>query len=183
MTSALLGVIALSGCETLDPSSLGSVPSLPALPALSPAGTAWKDFEAGDFQASQEAFTRQVEAHPEDPAGHYGLGRVALAQGQREAAIAHFERAIALDGDSAAAWAYLGTAQLQLERNEDAHASLQKSLSLDSEQGQALVAMAEYAATIEVDHEKALRHLEQAKSAGYTAIPPDLESALRRRLN
>lgn len=184
MAPLFLGAIALAGCVSIDPSSLSSLStSTPSIASPSPTSTAWKDLEAGNFDASRAAFESHAGAHPQDPSGHYGLGRVALAQGQRETAISHFDRAIALDDSSAEQWAYLGTAQLQLERNEEAHASLLKALSLDPKQGQAHVAMAEYAAHIELDYDKALQHVEFAKAAGYTAIPAELEPALRNRLN
>lgn len=180
MAPLLAGAIALSGCVSPEPSS---TPQTSAAPALPPQGVAWKEFEAGNWQASRASFQQVVDSRPNDPSGHFGLGRVALAEGNREQAIAHFQRATTLDQASAASWAFLGTAQLQLERNADAFVSLQKALSLDSKQGQALVAMAEYAATVEVDYDKALRHLELAKASGYTAIPADLEPSIRQRLN
>jgi len=178
-----LGIIAVSGCNTLAPVPLTSLPEVPSMPALTPERAAWKALDAGDLERSRELFTRQTEAHPKKPAGHYGLGRVALARGDRETAITHLTRAAELDGESADAWAYLGTAQLQLERNDEAHASLERALSLEPGNGQALVAMAEYAAHVEVDYDKALRHLELAKASGFAAIPPELEPSLRQNLN
>lgn len=180
MAPVLAGAIALSGCVSPEP---GSTPPSSAAPALPPQGVAWKEFEAGHWDASRSGFQQVVDSRPNDPAGHFGLGRVALAEGKRQQAVEHFQRATTLDQSSAASWAFLGTAQLQLEQNADAFISLQKALRLDPKQGQALVAMAEYAATVEVDYGKALRHLEQAKASGYTAIPADLESSIRQRLN
>jgi tetratricopeptide (TPR) repeat protein len=180
MAPLLAGAIALTGCVSMEP---GASPASSTLSSPASTASAWKDFDAGNLAASQATFERFTQEHPSDPAGHFGLGRVTLAQGHREEAIGHFQRAIALDNASAAHWAYLGTAQLQLEKNADAVASLQKALALDPKQGQALVAMAEYAMTVEVDYDKALHHLEQAKASGFTAIPPELEPAIRQKLN
>lgn len=183
MAPLLAGAIALSGCVSMESIDLPALPSV-STPAHPPeTETGWKELEAGNFDASRSSFEHVQASHPEDPSGPYGLGRVALAEGKREEAISHLQRAITLDAKNAAHWAYLGTAQLQLEQNEEAHASLLKALSLDSKQGQALVSMAEYALTVEVNYDKALQHLELAKASGYKAIPPDLEPAIRQRLN
>lgn len=180
MAPLLAGAIVLTGCVSMEPGA-GPGNSTSSSPASTT--TAWKDFEAGNLDASRAMFERFTLEHPSDPSGHFGLGRVTLAQGQREDSIGHFQRAIALDNASAAHWAYLGTAQLQLERNADALVSLQKALTLDPKQGQALVAMAEYALTVDVDYTKALHHLELAKASGFAAIPPELEPAIRQKLN
>jgi tetratricopeptide (TPR) repeat protein len=180
MTPLIAGAMALGGCVSVEPSGK---PHTAAHAPASSTEAAWKEFEAGNLDESRSRFESLTQEHPADSSGHFGLGRVALARGQQEEAVGHFQQAITLNDTSAAHWAYLGTAQLQLERNPEALASLQKALSLDPKQGQALVGMAEYAMTVEDNFDKALQHLEQAKASGFKGIPPGLEPAIRQRLN
>ena len=61
----------------------------------------------------REALLKQIEAGQENALGRFTLGRMALADGDAETAIAHLERAIALDGRYSAAFALLGKAHQQ----------------------------------------------------------------------
>jgi tetratricopeptide (TPR) repeat protein len=67
-----------------------------------------------------------------DPSSSYAwntLGRVELAEGEREAAIASFERSVEENEDNAYAWNNLGLTLLLDERYEDAAAALESATS------------------------------------------------------
>jgi tetratricopeptide (TPR) repeat protein len=111
------------------------------------------------------------------------IGRALFREGYIEAALAFFERGVAHAGDNAEAVACLGYAQHRLGRDEDAVATLRRSLMLDEGFGEARVylanllydlgdldgARAEFERTVPEDHWDELgiwRHLELRKGAG-----------------
>lgn len=61
-----------------------------------------------------------AEADARDPLAFFALGRALLETGDAGEAVAHLQRALALDGKLSRAYALLGDAQLKLERRDEA---------------------------------------------------------------
>jgi tetratricopeptide (TPR) repeat protein len=138
----------------------------------------------GRVDDAMRLFERTVELGYEDDTDlMLQIGRALFREGYIEAALAFFERGVAHAGDNAEAVACLGYAQHRLGRDEDAVATLRRSLMLDEGFGEARVylanllydlgdldgARAEFERTVPEDHWDELgiwRHLELRKGAG-----------------
>ncbi len=81
--------------------------------------------DAGNLDASQRLFAALT--NPEcAPAVAFGLGRIAAAQGQHEAAVEYFQRAISLFPEFGAAHYALALSYRALGRREEAQAALER---------------------------------------------------------
>src|SRR5512135_1637063 len=65
-------------------------------------------FQRRDFKASAEGFRRLVSSPAHAADGYYGLGMIALAQGQVEEAEKLFNASLSADSSYANAWYQLG---------------------------------------------------------------------------
>ncbi len=76
--------------------------------------------DSQQLDAARAAYERAVTIPEAEPAAHYGLGRVDMAQGRADAARAHFERAVAIVPTFGAA--HYALAQLQYKSGDKAGA-------------------------------------------------------------
>ena len=81
-------------------------------------------FEAGSLDDSRRAYEALVNHAQSAPVGHLGLGRVAARQGRHQEAVGHFERAVALFPEFAAAYYGLAQSLRALGRRSEAAAAL-----------------------------------------------------------
>lgn len=81
-------------------------------------------YESGDHGAAAPLFAALVKEAAAEPAARVGLGRIAAREGQHQAAIEHFERAVALFPDLGAAHYGLARAYRAAGRGEDAARAL-----------------------------------------------------------
>jgi tetratricopeptide (TPR) repeat protein len=85
--------------------------------------------KAGDLEGARALFDQAVQHHPEFEQGLVGLGRVLIAQGQPERALAHLEKAIGLDPRDEVAYFQLSQAHRalgHLEKAQSAQAEFQR---------------------------------------------------------
>jgi protein O-GlcNAc transferase len=80
--------------------------------------------DAGKLEESRTLFETVIKEPPAEPAAAVGLGRIAAARGQHEAAIVYFERAVALFPELAAAHYGLALSYRAVGRQEDARRAL-----------------------------------------------------------
>ena len=82
--------------------------------------------EAGDLEPAKRAFEALRSEPAAVPAAELGLGRIAAAEGQHDAAVAHFERAVALFDQWGAADYALALSYRALGRTADAQRALDR---------------------------------------------------------
>jgi Flp pilus assembly protein TadD len=82
--------------------------------------------ETGDLQGSERLFADLARHEPTLPAAAYGLGRVAMARGEPESALRHFDEAIAAFPDFGAAHYGRALALRRLGRTAEAGEALQR---------------------------------------------------------
>ncbi|HXG56835.1 MAG TPA: tetratricopeptide repeat protein [Vicinamibacterales bacterium] len=144
LLAALSVLIALAGCasKTIVPAAPG-VPRYPdfIFPASSADrspdapgahGAAWQMLQSGDLRGAERAFTAVVRQGPQSHPAHTGLGYVALARKDHSEALAHFDRALALDRVYAPAHAGRGQTYLALDQRDLALASFDAALAADA---------------------------------------------------
>jgi tetratricopeptide (TPR) repeat protein len=96
-------------------------------------------FHANDFDGAQRDLA-EVAERPETAAGaNYFLARIARQSGRLDDARRHVERSLQAHPGYADAWAELGLLQTRAGEYAAAERSLQKALSLDAENYQAIV--------------------------------------------
>jgi TolB-like protein/DNA-binding winged helix-turn-helix (wHTH) protein/Tfp pilus assembly protein PilF len=95
----------------LDPSSVAVQPWL-ASTFVGRVLNGMSDAPTVDLEHADEAIARTLAAWPNNARAHFAEGQVRRAQSRYEEAIPEYERAIALDHNFAAAYAYLGTCKL-----------------------------------------------------------------------
>ncbi len=83
-------------------------------------------FESGDLAESRKLFDTLLKEPLAQPAAHVGLGRIAAQEGKPQAAIEHFERAVAAFPELGAAYYGLARAYRALGRSEDAARALEQ---------------------------------------------------------
>lgn len=141
--AALTVIMALAGCAART--TVPAAPGAPRYPefvfpaaadrspeAAGPHQAAWQALQAGDLRGAERAFGALVRQSPQSHPAHTGLGYVALARKDHQAALAHFDRALALDGGYAAAHAGRGQTYLALDQHDLALASFDAALAADS---------------------------------------------------
>ena len=99
-------------------------PMLSRMRSLDRGGQGYQDrgsalLAAGELDRAREAFSRGVEARPQDPRAHTNLGYTRLRSGDVEGASADFRRALAIDPDYPHAHFNMGTI-LSARGNEEA---------------------------------------------------------------
>jgi tetratricopeptide (TPR) repeat protein len=79
-------------------------------------------------------YSKQIEKNPDDPLGHYALGKVYIEKKEYKAAFKHLSKATRLKDDYGEAYREKGIAQFYLKRFVDAENSLKKSFKLNPAQ-------------------------------------------------
>ncbi|HEY3884372.1 MAG TPA: tetratricopeptide repeat protein [Vicinamibacterales bacterium] len=106
------------------------VPPAPAVEPLAPDQTsAWQVLQAGDPKGADRAFAAILKRAPSFYPAEAGLGYAALARRDGQAAIGHFDRALAANGQYAPALAGKGDALLSLGRTDAALQAFQAALA------------------------------------------------------
>lgn len=96
--------------------------------------TGRKDFAAGKVAGAWNKFSKLLEQYPEEPQLLQVIGLAALKRGDREAALAHVRKAVALAPDDAEALTLLGWLDLEVAGDvEAAVASYRKVAALKPE--------------------------------------------------
>lgn len=86
---------------------------------------------AGDYPRAIELFEREQREAGDTPFLQVNLGLCRMELGQDEAALRHFDAAIALRAEHAPAWFHRGRLLLKLKRPADAEAALERALRHD----------------------------------------------------
>ena len=92
-----------------------------------------KDYDASDVQ-----FNSIINIQPHNPYGYMGRGRNDQGRNEHKSAIAHFEKAIQLDADYAAAHSFMAESLLALNRKTDAIDSVITAISINEQDRKAL---------------------------------------------
>ena len=101
-----------------------------------PAGVAserrgWRFLQAGDFREAQREFQLALKSAPEFYPAETAFGYLELARKDAKAALAHFEKALLLNGRYPPALVGGGQAFLALGRDKDALFAFQSALAVD----------------------------------------------------
>jgi tetratricopeptide (TPR) repeat protein len=83
-------------------------------------------FEAGDLAESRKLFEPLLKEPAAQPGAEVGLGRIAAQEGRHQAAVEHFERAVALFPELGAAYYGLARSYRALGRSDDAARALEQ---------------------------------------------------------
>jgi tetratricopeptide (TPR) repeat protein/GTP-binding protein EngB required for normal cell division len=89
--------------------------------------------ERGDVGDAEARLTDVIARFPKLAVAHLHLGRLRVTRGALDDAVTALGRAVDLDGDSAAAWAWLGEALARLGRTEPARDALRRAAALTTE--------------------------------------------------
>ena len=115
------------------------------------------------YAAAEAAFQAAIDGSDREPLGHVGMGRLALAKGDNQAAGEHFAKAVELGAEGFEAQLYGGYALIRAGRSAEAIEPLTTAAEERSDHftanlylGWALTASGE-------DYEQALIHLERAR--------------------
>jgi tetratricopeptide (TPR) repeat protein len=87
--------------------------------------------EMKDNEGSTKMFRAAVQANPKEPNVHFGLGYLLWTQRQYPEAASEFQAELANDPSHAQSMLYLGDADLQLNKSDDARPLLAKAIQLD----------------------------------------------------
>lgn len=96
-----------------------------------PHQAAWNLLQAGDLRGAERGYTTLIKAHPEFYPAEAGLGYVALARRDAQAAVSDFDKALAQNPQYAPALAGKGDAQLSLGHTEAALQTFEAALAAD----------------------------------------------------
>jgi tetratricopeptide (TPR) repeat protein/GTP-binding protein EngB required for normal cell division len=92
--------------------------------------------ERGDVADAEERLASVIVRFPRLAVAHLELGRLRAGRGALDDAVTALGRAVDLDGDSAAAWAWLGETLARLGRTEPARDALRRAATLTTEPAQ-----------------------------------------------
>jgi tetratricopeptide (TPR) repeat protein len=111
-------------------------PTIPELFGGYPAAVAsqkrgWRFLQAGDFREAQREFQMALKSAPEFYPAETSLGYLELARKDAKAALAHFEKALLLNGRYPPALVGGGQAFLALGRDKDALFAFQSAVAVD----------------------------------------------------
>lgn len=84
-----------------------------------------------EYEVAATLYRGILEAHPESAEAHYRYGNVLKDQGAPEEALAHYDRAVALESDYAHAWCNRAVVLGFMKRLPDAIASYDRALAID----------------------------------------------------
>lgn len=88
-----------------------------------------------EMNARIEQFRKMVDGAPDDPLGHYSLGKALLDADQLSEAERCFARVIEIDPKISKAYQLLASVQLRLERRDDAIETLRRGAAIAHERG------------------------------------------------
>jgi Fe-S cluster biosynthesis and repair protein YggX len=91
-----------------------------------------------ETNARIEQFRKMIDGAPNDPLGHYSLGRALLEGGHFADAERSFARVVELDPKISKAYQLLAEAQLKQERRPDAIETLKRGATIAHERGDAI---------------------------------------------
>jgi protein O-GlcNAc transferase len=83
-------------------------------------------FESGNLQDSETLFNALLLEPAGEPAAHFGLGRIAATAGRHEAAVTHFQQAVALFPEWGAAHYALALSLRAIGRRDEAQRALER---------------------------------------------------------
>jgi tetratricopeptide (TPR) repeat protein len=106
-------------------------PNLATEAVLNQHKAAWQLLQAGDPKAAERDFTAILKLAPDFYPAEAGLGYAALARRDAQAALAHFDKALAPNGAYAPALAGRGESLLSLGRTDAAADAFQAALAAD----------------------------------------------------
>jgi tetratricopeptide (TPR) repeat protein len=87
--------------------------------------------EMKDTVGATREFRAAVQANPKEPNAHFGLGYLLWTQRQYQEAAQEFQAELANTPDYTQAMVYLADAEIQMNRNEDARALLERVVKID----------------------------------------------------
>ena len=90
-----------------------------------------KLLEGSKVDEAGEEYATLLSRRPKDAPAHVGSGRVALLKGDIQAAIRHFEEALAIDPNSSRALCELALIDMRFGRNTQARDRLERALRID----------------------------------------------------
>lgn len=82
------------------------------------------------FDDAETEYLRVIQTSPDEPDAYYGIGNIKYRRGDLQAAIVHYQKALAVKPGYANALNNLGGIYIELERWDDAIAILQQSIDL-----------------------------------------------------
>ena len=106
-------------------------------PSVSPASSAARAFQSGDFATAESAFREALKASPANALVHFNLGLTLLSLDRPVDAVEHLRRAVEIQSDLAHAWLALGTAHHRLGRLDASERAFRKAASWDPQQVEA----------------------------------------------
>jgi len=112
------------------PETFGSYPAV-----VASQNRGWRFLQAGDFREAGREFQLALKSVPEFFPAETGLGYLELARKDPKAALAHFEKALLLNGRYPSALVGGGQAFLALGRDKDALFAFQSALAVDPSLG------------------------------------------------
>jgi tetratricopeptide (TPR) repeat protein len=143
LSPALLALLLLAGAcaPKTAPVTAPGAPKFPdfvypavadaASPAAQQHDAAWQALQAGDLRTAERGFQAVLKRAPEFFAAEAGLGYVALAKKDYKAALAAFDRGIAVNATYAPALAGRGQTYLAMNQPQQALASFDAALAAD----------------------------------------------------
>jgi tetratricopeptide (TPR) repeat protein len=106
-------------------------PALATSPAIQGHDRGWRFFQSGDVRTAERELEAGLKLAPEFYPSEAALGYVGLARKDAKAAIAHFDRALELQGSYVPALTGRGQALLLLNRESEAIAAFGAALAVD----------------------------------------------------
>lgn len=117
--ASLKQMMAAAKAKNLDPALRAQIEG-PGKPSGNGTAQGWVLFNQGKWSAAEKAFTKAIEADPDDMAAHNGLGFALLNQGEAEQAKPHFEKC--LEANKSAAGPMNGLARCLKAEGDDENA-------------------------------------------------------------
>src|SRR3954465_8249826 len=112
--------------EPMIPDLFGGYPA-----AVASQRRGWRFLQAGDYREAEREFVLALKSAPEFFPAETSLGYLELARKDAKAALAHFEKALLLNGRYPSALVGGGPAFLALGRDKDALFAFQSALAVD----------------------------------------------------
>ncbi len=133
--------------------------------------------DAGRAAEAAQLFREELSVNPSNPDAHYELGEVLRKEGGRELALAHQEKAVALDPNFVEARLALGSLLAETDRREQALLQFRAACRIDPESEVARYRLARLLTVLnsaeapkEMSTYKALRERNQARSQSLLGV-------------
>ncbi len=134
-------------------------------------------FSSGDFPRAIELFEREQRESGDTPFLQINLGLCRFYLRQYDAALGHFDNAIAMRGDLASAWFHRGRTMAKLQRPTEAEESLHRALTYDRTNVEAYRLLAQIMIS-RGQLDAAAKQLDDALVARPDDVPALLDSAM-----